>query len=337
MSGHRAVQVERGDDASLREWYDVHSTAFGHDHAGLPDDPWEEFRERQLEVRDDTLREVWLLRDASGAAVAGARLALPTKDNTDVVEVDLVVHPEHRRAGAGSALLDAVRRRAVEHGRARLVGEVGGPFDRALPGEAFAAHHGASSALDEVRRVLDLRALDEERLDRLRADAASRAASYEVVTWTGCPDEGLLEDLALLQARMSTDAPQGDLAWEPEQWDAARVRAYYERVEAVGRLVVSTAVRDLRSGRLVGNTDIGVSRFAPETGYQWNTIVLTEHRGHRLGTLLKVDNVRALREVSPATRWLHTWNAAANRHMVAINEALGFTPVERWAQWVLAL
>ncbi len=43
-------------------------------------------------------------------------------------------------------------------------------------------------------------------------------------TWTDrCPDE-YVEQLAVLMSRMSTDAPPGALSYEPEAWDAARVR-----------------------------------------------------------------------------------------------------------------
>jgi GNAT superfamily N-acetyltransferase len=336
-AGYHAEQVERGDLGTLREWYGVHAAAYPHDHAGFPNDPWEEFSERQLEVREDISHEVWLLRDPAGAAVGGARLALPVKDNTDVVLVDLVVHPGRRRAGAGAALLTAVGSRAAEHGRTRLVGQVGGPLGEHPPGAAFATRHGATRALVDVRRVLDLANLDDRQLDELRADASRHAGGYEVLQWVGRAGDELLADIALLKTRLSTDAPMGELNWEPEQWDAARVRENYERSEAAGRLVVSTAVRERATGLLAGITDLGVSRFLPETGYQWDTIVLPEHRGRRLGTVLKVDNLRLLRRQSPRTRWLHTWNAADNTQMVAINEAVGFRPVEQWAEWVLPL
>jgi GNAT superfamily N-acetyltransferase len=336
-TGYRAAPLERGDTAAMRAWYDVHATAHPHDHPGLSDEPWEEFRERQLEVRDSTRSEVWLLRDTAGDVVGGARLDLPAKDNTDVVAVDLVVHPARRRSGAGTALLDTVRRRAGEHGRTRLLAEIGSPLEGRSPGEEFATRHGAAQALVELRRVLDLDGVDEVRLDRLRAEAGPRAAGYEVIQWTGMAPDDLLDGLALLQARLSADAPLDDLEWEPERWDAARVRESYERSEAVGRLVVSTAVRERATGELAGMTDIGVSRFAPETGFQWSTIVLSGHRGRRLGTVLKVDNLRLLRRESPRTRCLHTWNAASNAHMVAINEAVGFKPVEQWSEWVLPL
>jgi hypothetical protein len=62
---------------------------------------------------------------------------------------------------------------------------------------------------------------------------------------------------------------------------------------------------------------------------QQATIVAPEHRGHRLGTLVKVALVRELQRAFPDKRVVHTENAETNAHMVAINEALGFRLTSR--------
>jgi len=54
-----------------------------------------------------------------------------------------------------------------------------------------------------------------------------------------------------------------------------------------------------------------------------------------LGLLLKAHNHRLVREGSPGTRWINTWNAESNPWMVAVNEALGFVPMEYWTEWQL--
>ncbi len=62
---------------------------------------------------------------------------------------------------------------------------------------------------------------------------------------------------------------------------------------------------------------------------------MPEHRGHRLGLLLKVENLRWVRREAPHLTRLDTWNANDNPHMIAINEALGYVPIEQWAEWQL--
>jgi hypothetical protein len=196
---------------------------------------------------------------------------------------------------------------------------------------------GAERALDELCRALRLDELDEARLTALDEDARSRAAGYELVQWVGAAPAELVDDFAVLLGRMSTDAPLGDLAWEAEKWDAGRVREQEELTERKRRQRLVTAVRHEASGRLVAFSDLAYSTLQPETAYQWDTIVLAEHRGHRLGMLAKVANLRLLRRKMPGARRLLTWNADSNAHMVAINEALGFRPLERCAEWQLEI
>ena len=57
--------------------------------------------------------------------------------------------------------------------------------------------------------------------------------------------------------------------------------------------------------------------------------MLPEHRGHRLGALLKVANLRQAVQHEPQLEAVHTWNADSNAPMLAVNVAMGFTPSAR--------
>jgi hypothetical protein len=190
--------------------------------------------------------------------------------------------------------------------------------------------------LSEIRRLLDVAFLDADELAALHGSAAKHAEGYEIVQWVDRAPPELHDNMAFLVGRMSVDAPLEDMTWEPEVWDAERYRSREDTALARGRCRVATAVRHVASGRAVGYTDIGVNPRT-EYAYQWDTIVTDEHRGHRLGLLLKAANLELLRATLPGVRYVNTWNAAANAHMVAINDAVGFRPVERWEAWQLAL
>ena len=49
-----------------------------------------------------------------------------------------------------------------------------------------------------------------------------------------------------------------------------------------------------------------------------------QHRGHRLGLLVKTAMLDWLAEAEPAIERIETGNAAANDHMIAVNDVLGF-------------
>ena len=67
---------------------------------------------------------------------------------------------------------------------------------------------------------------------------------------------------------------------------------------------------------------------APGIAWQWGTLVHREHRGHRLGMAVKVENLRRLQADHPERRRVVTGNDDTNSWMVSINEDLGFRIVE---------
>ncbi|MGY2085862.1 GNAT family N-acetyltransferase [Blastococcus sp. SYSU DS0539] len=68
---------------------------------------------------------------------------------------------------------------------------------------------------------------------------------------------------------------------------------------------------------------------------QGGTLVLREHRGHRLGARLKAAVLRDLAAQLPEVRRISTYNSDGNTPMVAVNEALGFVPAGHLSSWSL--
>lgn len=236
-----------------------------------------------------------------------------------------------RRAGdvvEGSAR--AAGRRVV----AAFVVHPGGEEER--PGDLFARGRGYRVVQREARRRLDVeRALPD--LAALEEQAAAAAVGYELVSWVSRTPDELLADRAELGTAISADAPRGDSAYTTEHWDVARVLARDEELARMDRTYVATAARHRASGRLVALTELAVPRTVPELAWQWDTVVLRAHRGHRLGLLVKAANLRRLREVVPAAREVMTYNDETNEHMIAVNERLGFEVVDAEWRWELAL
>ena len=71
-------------------------------------------------------------------------------------------------------------------------------------------------------------------------------------------------------------------------------------------------------------SDVMVMEGQPDLAIQSDTLVLKEHRGHRLGLAVRLANVRALQDELPAVSTVRTWSAESNTHMLAVNQAMGF-------------
>jgi len=76
-----------------------------------------------------------------------------------------------------------------------------------------------------------------------------------------------------------------------------------------------------------------VSREKPGTAYQWDTLVVRAHRGHRLGALMKIATMRELESGGYVTQRIMTSNNSLNTAMIAVNEALGFYPTGGIVTW----
>jgi GNAT superfamily N-acetyltransferase len=267
------------------------------------------------------------------------------RDNPDSADVRVAVLPEHRRRGIGSALLHRMVEIARSEGRSVLQAEVdvadepdadgpgvltaptgNGRVRTDVPGVAFARAAGFDLALMARRSCLTL-PLDDALLDRWEADARAAAGrEYRLHTWRDDLPERWHQAYADLEHQLTVDEPNPGLDLEPEQWDADRVRAILDRLARQRKGFVVTGVEHVPSGRLVAMTVLEHGLDTPEFSEQETTVVMPEHRGHRLGLLVKAVNLRAHLAAWPSVRRVWTWNNEDNPHMLAINVAMGFRP-----------
>jgi GNAT superfamily N-acetyltransferase len=326
------------DEADLRRWHQVRATTEAFDFVSLPVGPIDELRPILDGPVNGEATELLLAVDGD-VPVAAVRLRMPINDNLTLANAALHVHPDHRRRGHGRRVLEAGIATARERGRTRMLIEVPAKTRHLdpSPGVAFVESFGAKPLHVETRRLLNLASLSPADLTALGDEASLASVGYSVVVWRDHTPAQYVEDMASLLALMSTDPPQGELDLEPEVWDADRYLVREAAIIARRQSHLTAAARDDRTAHLVGFTDLGVPAGGGDVGYQWETVVAGKHRGHRLGMLVKVANVLQLTEFMPEVRYLNTWNADENTHMVAVNERLGFQPMEAWTEWGLDL
>ncbi|WP_193614917.1 GNAT family N-acetyltransferase [Nocardioides lijunqiniae] len=256
-------------------------------------------------------------------------------DNTDKAWVEVFVDPAHRGRGVGSALLEHLTGIAVSAGRRQVLADATIPFDRLddHPYRSFAEGRGFTQSNIEVVRHLDL-PVDAARLEEWSALASERADGYRIETYVGrFPDEHA-ESLCVLLGQLAVDAPTGEVDFEEEVMTPERLAETYAMSASMGRETYeSVALTPDGVVAAQSTLQVPVAETSPDA-FQWGTFVHREHRGHRLGLAVKTANLRAVQERRPHIRRVRTQNGETNQYMIAINELVGFRPVEASVEFV---
>ena len=335
------LTAPRAED--FRAWHRVQSAALAHDRPGEPLPSPAEV-EAGLTTADCSSRQLlWLLRGSGDEPVATATLRLFTDPGrSHLGEVDLTVHPAHRRLGTGSRLLATVTEAAAAEGRRRLLTEV----PAGTPGEGFLA----TRDFHPVLRLTWLRLVLAELPDRIGKLPDVPHPGYRLTAWEGVVPDTLAATFTAARQRIA-DLPSGPVDRGEVRWDTEQVRAAAEVVARRGERLLTFAALSEADGSLAGWTEVvlpagdtawdtaGAAGAGEGSGRarQHDTAVLPAHRGHGLGLWLKAAMLRRIRAAHPEITEITTDNADDNRHMLAVNTTLGFRPLRRTVAYQLTL
>lgn len=177
--------------------------------------------------------------------------------------------------------------------------------------------------------------LEVPRLRRIQDSlaAAPFAGHYRMHTWVGGAPEELLGPLAELHAKLPTDSFVRPAVVDPDPWDGARVRRTEQLRQEDGDRSLMAVVQDLRTGELVGMTELILAQHRPALALQDETLVVRAHRGHRLGMRLKLANLEQLAAVAPEVATVYSWTHSGNDRMNWVNAQLGFRDAGQSAIW----
>jgi len=273
-----------------------------------------------------------------GRIVARAFYSIKLADETRTAWIGGGVLAPFRDDGIGTALLDRVLDVARGDGIRKLIVYAvsrGGDGEPLVPPTGFGS---VPRDNPEVGFLLN-RGFSLEQVERgsrlalpVRVPFAE-PAGYRLHFWIGRTPERWLPDMANLHTRMSTDAPSAGLEEPEEIWTADRLREDEERFEASPRTELVAVVEHEASGNLVAFSVLSAPAELERPVAQEDTLVLAEHRGRRLGMLLKAANIDHLQRVRPGHPAIITFNAEENRHMLDVNEAVGFVPIGYEGAW----
>lgn len=294
----------------------------------------------------DHVNSTFLARER-GEIVGAVTVTHATAEPTSA-EFDLMVVPENWGRGIERALLSAAEREVRALGRkivqtwtlhrpdpgdSPLVPKTGWGRVSRTPLAQLLADDGFTLEQVERNSAFDLQG-DPGRVERMLAAALAVAGDdYRLVEWTVPTPPELRDGYAWAQSRMSTDVPSGELEIDEETWDAERVARRDARFVEGGQTVSVAAVEHVPTGTLAAFNELVIGADLTGVTHQYNTLVLKEHRGHRLGQIVKCANILRWRGIAPDSPRITTFNAEENRPMLDINEAMGFEPASYAGAW----
>lgn len=304
------IALDDPTDAQIRAWHEVLAAVHAADPAVEPaPDPAGTAR-RLLFGEPGSRQRLWAAADG-GRLVAVAALRLPGEPGPGRPgEIDVRVHPGHRRRGLGRRLLAAAAEGLRADGRSSVIAQV----FAGTPAVPFLESQGFQRVLTLRGMLLRLADVPPERIARLLAAAP---AGYELVRWRGTVPVEHATALARAKHAMADVAE-----FEGVLWDADRVREMAEVVAKRGDDLYTVAALD--GPAIAGFTEIVVPHDSAGRAAQYDTAVVPEHRGRRIGIWVKAAMLAWLARERPDVREIETDNSGDNVHMIAVNEELGF-------------
>ena len=289
------------------------------------------------------------IAERDGRVIGASSARYSQQAGSTTLEYDLFIDPGHWGEGAEQALVSATEDEARRLGRSVVQtwtlhrpGTAGPTLAPStgwgtIPADDRQTRHQLTHgySLEQVERnsSFDLHG-SFDLVERMLADALTVAGDeYRAVTWTSPTPKEYEESFAHVISRMSTDAPQGGLVIEEEIWDAARVQRRDARLQGQGLTVSVACVEHVPTSSLVAYNELVIGEDRTAATQQYGTLVLKEHRGRRLGVIVKCTNLLRWRDLVPESPRISTFNAEENRHMLDINETIGFVPVSYAGAW----
>lgn len=262
------------------------------------------------EANPDFSEVVRLVASRDGEGVGTTAVGLLGGVNTRLAVGPITVHPEYRRQGIGTALLEALLPELRARGRDTF--ESWGVI-KGSAGEHWAVARGFHVAASRVIQVLTAPFSGE--LDT--------PPGYRVEQWIGGTPEHLLASVAATRQSIH-DAPATESGVRAPRWTPEVVRAEEAEARAAGveqRVVVAV---EEATGLVVALTDIP---FHPGDSVhtRWgSTMVTPAHRGRGLGGVIKAHMLRWILADRPELERVDTGTDSSNTHMIRVNEQLGF-------------
>jgi GNAT superfamily N-acetyltransferase len=225
----------------------------------------------------------------------------------------LIVAPEHRRQGIGTALYADLEAYVRANGAERMVMEVN---DNDPSSRQFAERRGFVAERHLFESVLDLQNFDERPYAGLIEQVEASGIRFFSLMQAGDTREAL-QKLHAVNYATALDIPGSDETWMPFD-EFERMVRQAEWFNPHGQLLAAD-----------GEEYIGLAavQLIPEKNGAYNlmTGVLEPYRGRKIALALKLLAIRYAHQ--HGATYIRTHNDSLNAPMLAINRKLGYQPL----------
>ncbi len=165
-------------------------------------------------------------------------------------------------------------------------------------------------------------------LDLLTAElpALQPPNGYTVSTYLNGVPEHLRAQVGVLKGLVDAEAPNGELGWQPTPLSAQEYQDEISLWQRQGRTAFES-IAMAGQGVVAAWTCLVVGPDPERPAQIEGTLVRAQHRGMRLGRAVKIASLLTARDHGRA-KHVRTSSDDQNVWMRAINEELGFVPVE---------
>ena len=277
--------------------------------------------------------------------VGAARYEVESGDDPHTAWLMVDVLPGVRETGIGTALSEKLYAIARADGIRKAIVYAVSPYgagELIVPPTGFGSVPrdnpevrfllGKGYRLEQVIRGSRL-ALPVDVSGQLAESLTATGSDYTLHSWTDETPARWRAEMATMHQLMSVEDSSAGLEEPEDVWTVDRLLEHEERLAASPRTLVTAAVEHVPTGTIAGFSTLSVPSELDRTISQEDTLVRREHRGHRLGMLLKLANLAEVQRLRPGHPAVITFNAEENRHMLDVNEAVGFVPIGYEGAW----
>lgn len=225
--------------------------------------------------------------------------------------VSVLVLPEYRNRGAGTALWQRLCREVEQFDPLRLRTSTREDYEE---GVRFALKQGFTEKLRDWESRLDIASLDPsewEQYSRRIAEQDIQIKSVVELEPDPMRDRKLYELNWLIVKDVPDSEPSSKVPFEE-----------FQKVWERSNFVPDAWFVALDKGNYVGSTDVWLSKAEPHLLFVGLTGVIRSHRGRGIATALKLRSVEFARQ--QGFKEIRTWNESNNKVILDINDRMGF-------------